>query len=44
MKLLIDANLSPRLVGLLEDVFPLSRHVFEFGLQFSDEAILGFAI
>jgi predicted nuclease of predicted toxin-antitoxin system len=30
MKLLFDANLSPRLVGLLADLFPESRHVFDF--------------
>jgi predicted nuclease of predicted toxin-antitoxin system len=33
MKLLFDENLSPRLARLLEDIFPLSTHVREVGLQ-----------
>jgi predicted nuclease of predicted toxin-antitoxin system len=33
MKLLFDENLSPRLPGLLEEVFPGSRHVRECGLR-----------
>jgi predicted nuclease of predicted toxin-antitoxin system len=32
MKLLFDQNLSPRLVKLLDDVFPQSAHVFPLGL------------
>ena len=32
MKFLFDANLSPRLVGRLADLFPGSSHVFEVGL------------
>ena len=32
MKLLFDANLSPKLVGRLGDLFPGSAHVFETGL------------
>lgn len=32
MKLLFDANLSPKLVGRLRDLFPGSAHVFDTGL------------
>ena len=32
MKLLFDANLSPKLVGRLAELFPDSVHVFETGL------------
>jgi predicted nuclease of predicted toxin-antitoxin system len=32
LKLLFDANLSPKLVGRLDDLFPGSVHVFETGL------------
>lgn len=32
MKLLLDENLSPRLTGLLADVYPHSVHVHEVGL------------
>ncbi len=32
MKLLLDENLSPRLVALLADLYPASRHVRELGL------------
>ena len=32
MKLLFDANLSPRLVSRLRELFPGSRHVFDTGL------------
>lgn len=41
MKLLFDANLSPKLVRRLSDLFPDSVHVFETGLvQYtSDERI-----
>jgi predicted nuclease of predicted toxin-antitoxin system len=31
VKLLFDANLSPRLIALLRDVFPGSAHVFDVG-------------
>ena len=33
MKLLYDENLSPRLVRLLEDLFPNSIHVRDVGLK-----------
>ncbi|MGH9929315.1 MAG: DUF5615 family PIN-like protein [Pyrinomonadaceae bacterium] len=33
MKLLFDENLSPRLVPLLEDLFPSSAHVRDVGLK-----------
>ena len=41
MKLLFDANLSPKLVGRLGELFPGSAHVFETGLARStpDEQI-----
>lgn len=32
MKLLFDANLSPKLVGRLAELFPESAHVFDVGL------------
>jgi predicted nuclease of predicted toxin-antitoxin system len=44
VKLLFDANLSPSLPHRLADLFPGSRHVFEFGeLQSDDYAIWDFA-
>lgn len=44
MKLLFDQNLSPRLVSLLDDVYPESNHVFELGLdQSSDLDVWNFA-
>lgn len=43
MKLLLDANLSPRLTASIIDLFPDSGHVFEFGLGPDDEAIWSFA-
>ena len=39
MKLLIDANLSPRLVALIADIFPGSVHVYDVGLGPADEPI-----
>jgi len=44
MKLLIDANISYRVVKELEQTFPESRHVRDFGLECSgDEVIWSFA-
>lgn len=45
MKLLFDANLSPKLVGRLSQLFPESTHVFQVGLvqRTSDEAIWQYA-
>jgi predicted nuclease of predicted toxin-antitoxin system len=45
LKLLFDANLSPRLVGRLADLFPDSAHVFDTGLArfTSDETIWEYA-
>ena len=45
MKLLFDANLSPKLVGRLGALFPDSIHVFDTGLArfTSDEAIWEYA-
>ena len=45
MKLLFDANLSPRLVGRLAELFPDSVHVFDTGLaRFTpDETIWEYA-
>ena len=37
MKLLFDANLSPRLAALLHDVFPGSIHVLEVGNLAADD-------
>ena len=33
MKLLLDQNLSPRLVARLADLFPDSQHVSDLGLE-----------
>jgi len=45
LKLLFDANLSPKLVGRLAELFPDSVHVFSTGLAkfTSDEAIWKYA-
>jgi predicted nuclease of predicted toxin-antitoxin system len=45
LRLLFDANLSPKLVGRLAELFPASLHVFETGLASftSDEAIWEYA-
>lgn len=45
MKLLFDANLSPKLARRLAELFPDSTHVFETGLArlTSDEAIWVYA-
>ncbi|MBN1628540.1 MAG: DUF5615 family PIN-like protein [Thermoleophilia bacterium] len=45
MKLLFDANLSPRLVSRLSELFPGSAHVFDTGLArlTSDESIWKYA-
>ena len=44
MKLLFDQNLSLRLVGMLADEYPDSRHVVDFGLHTAtDRAIWDFA-
>lgn len=45
MKLLFDQNLSPKLVGSLQDLFPGSVHVQHVGLETSsDEEVWKFAI
>jgi predicted nuclease of predicted toxin-antitoxin system len=45
LKLLFDANLSPKLVGRLAQLFPDSVHVFDTGLarSTSDETIWEYA-
>lgn len=40
MKLLLDENLSPRLVELLSDLYPDSVHVHECGLGSSTDATI----
>ena len=40
MKLLFDENLSPRLVGLLRDLFPDSVHVRDVGLKAADDPVV----
>ena len=37
MRLLIDENLSPRLVGLLQDIFPGSLHIEIIGLRSTED-------
>ncbi len=45
MKLLIDENLSPKLVVLLADLFPASAHVRDIGLaKASDPIVWQYAI
>lgn len=44
MKLLLDENLSPRLIALIEETFPGSRHVEDCGLiSATDEEIWRYA-
>jgi predicted nuclease of predicted toxin-antitoxin system len=45
VKLLFDANLSRRIVPLLEDLFPESAHISQVGLagETADAAIWGYA-
>jgi len=45
LKLLFDANLSPKLVGLLKDLFPGSLHIFDTSLvrNTPDQAIWDYA-
>jgi predicted nuclease of predicted toxin-antitoxin system len=44
VKLLFDANLSPRLTALLRDAFPGSDHVFDIGqLALDDMSVWGHA-
>jgi predicted nuclease of predicted toxin-antitoxin system len=40
VKLLFDENLSPRLVALVEDLFPESAHVHRCGLGRSEDAAI----
>nr|WP_223257248.1 DUF5615 family PIN-like protein [Phormidesmis priestleyi] len=41
MKLLYDQNLSPCLVDRLADLYPNSKHVYEIGLDQSNEGLCG---
>jgi predicted nuclease of predicted toxin-antitoxin system len=40
MKLLLDENLSPALVPLLDDLFPESVHVRNIGLEAADDPVV----
>lgn len=40
MKLLLDENLSPRLVQALDQAFPGTLHVRDLGLQSSDDRVI----
>ena len=40
MRLLLDQNLSPRLLTALADLYPGSTHVREAGLQAADDDIV----
>lgn len=40
MKLLFDENLSPKLVGLLSDLYPDSTHVRNVGLARADDELV----
>lgn len=40
MKLLFDQNLSPRLVGLLADLYPESKHVSVVDLDKADDLVV----
>ena len=44
MKLLFNANLSPKLIIRLSDLFPDSRHVQEIGLTSLDTLIWSYAL
>ncbi len=44
MRLIFDANLSPKLVSRLNGLFPDSLHVQEIGLTSSDNQIWQFAL
>jgi len=45
MKLLLDENLSHRLVALLQDAYPGTQHVAHVGLQGATDAVIwGFAL
>ena len=37
MRLLLDQNLSPRLLTVLSDLYPGSTHVREVGMQAADD-------
>lgn len=43
MKLLFDANLSPVLVSRLDDLYPASSHVLDFGIEESDTRVWHYA-
>lgn len=40
MKLLLDQNLSPRLVNMLGDIFPGSIHVSDVGLESASDVVV----
>lgn len=40
MKLLLDENLSPRLVQRLADIYPDSAHVHDYGLGSADDELV----
>ena len=40
MRLLFDENLSPRLPGLLADLFPGSLHVRDVGMKATDDPVV----
>ena len=44
MRLLFDANLSPRLIKRLDDLFPESTHVQEIGLTTPDDEVWTYAV
>ncbi|TVS18720.1 MAG: hypothetical protein EA417_02425 [Gammaproteobacteria bacterium] len=40
MKLLLDENISPKLVRLLEDIYPSAEHVRDLGLSGESDQII----
>ncbi len=40
MKLLFDENLSPKLVGLLADIYPGSFHVHALGMDSASDTVI----
>ena len=40
MKLLLDENLSERLLSLLGDLYPGSAHVRQVGMNRADDAVI----
>ena len=40
MRLLFDQNLSPRLIEMMQDLYPESVHVRDIGLESADDLVV----